>query len=131
MRLGVFRTRDIVLIVVMLSTAGFTYTTKHEAENRMARIRQLEAEIAAEKDAIDVLRADWSLLTQPARLQRLTKVYREELALQTIGAEQIAGFESLPERRLEIEDIIAEIPEGAGEENAGRPDPTVTGGVEP
>jgi hypothetical protein len=66
----VFRTTDIVLIAVMISAAAFTYKTKHDAEIRYSEIRRLETQIRVQEDAVNVLRADWSLLTQPSRLQR-------------------------------------------------------------
>ena len=69
-----FRTSDIVLIAVMVSAAAFTYKTKHEAENWQAEVRRLQQQIRFEEDTTDLLRADWSLLTQPSRLQRLTGV---------------------------------------------------------
>ena len=61
-----FRTSDIVLIAVMVAAAAFTYKTKHEAEKWLTENQRLEQQIRFEEDSIDVLKADWSLLTQPA-----------------------------------------------------------------
>ncbi len=98
-----FRTTDIVLIAVMVSAAAFTYKTKHEAESRMAEISRIDRQITYERDTIDILRADWSLLTQPARLQRLVDIYGGELELAPLEAEQIAGFDELPSRPIDLE----------------------------
>lgn len=103
---AIFRTTDIVLIAVMLAAAAFTYKTKHDAENQLASARKVEEQIRLEKDLIDVLRADWSLLTQPARLQRLTERYQAELALEPVEATQIGDLSELPARPLQIEDVI-------------------------
>lgn len=121
-----FRTTDIVLIAVMVSAAAFTYQTKHEAESWLSQVRKLEREINYEKDTIDLLKADWSLLTQPARLQRLTEIYKDQLKLEPVTPQQIVGLDDLPERPLTIEDLSSETLGGM----AGTPrDNTVTGGV--
>jgi len=125
-RLGVFRTTDIVLIAVMLAAAAFTYKTKHEADNELEHIHKLQAQIQLEQDRIDVLKADWSLLRQPARLQKLVEIYHDELDLEPVEPHQIAKFEDLPVRLLKIEDLL-KTPLG-GVVDAGR-DQTVTGSV--
>lgn len=123
-----FRTSDVILIAVMLSAAALTYKTKHDAQAVMNRIDQLETQIQLEKDAVDVLRADWSLLTQPGRLKTLTEIYEEELALRPVEPIQIvepAALGAIPFRQP---------PLMAGKEADGQPDgrdPTVTGGVAP
>jgi hypothetical protein len=110
-----FRTTDIVLIVVMLAAAGVTYKTKHDAENRLSEIRRIEAQIRFEEDSMNVLKADWSLLTQPSRLQRLSEVYADQLELAPVQPWQIGALSDLPVRPLQIEDILEE----GGETSAG------------
>ncbi|HEU4987624.1 MAG TPA: hypothetical protein VFT89_11235 [Rhizobiaceae bacterium] len=122
-----FRTTDMVLIAVMLSAAAFTYKIKGDAETKLAEIRKLETAIRLEEDTIDVLKADWSLLTQPARLQRLTEIYSSQLELVPVEAQQIVEIEDLPMAPpLQIEDRSSE-PLG-GMADSGQ-DPVVTGGV--
>lgn len=121
-----FRTTDIVLIAVMVSAAAFTYKTKHEAENRLDTIRKIQAQIRYEEDTIDLLNADWSLLTQPARLQKLTETFQEDLKLQVTQPQQIVGFGDIPEKPVEL-------PEGSDEKvvSNGRQtkDKVVTGSI--
>lgn len=133
-----FRTSDVVLIAVMVAAAAFTYTTKHEAETKYEALQRLETRIRLEEDSIDLLNADWSLLTQPARLQRLVEAYRDELELKPVEASQIAEFDDLPRRALTIEGIVTDAAEtaeagsrAAGAEPSGSPDRTVTGAVRP
>lgn len=102
-----FRTTDIVLIVVMVSAAAFTYKTKHDAENHLAEARRLQNQITFERDSIDVLNADWSLLRQPSRLQSLTETFSDELKLYPVQPWQFATVSELPRRPLAIEDLIA------------------------
>jgi hypothetical protein len=104
----VFRTSDIVLFAVMVAAAAFTYKTKHEAEDRLAGVARIQSEIRMEEETIDILKADWSLLTQPSRLQKLSDIYQAELNLVPVEAGQIVGLDDLPARPLTIEDLSNE-----------------------
>jgi hypothetical protein len=123
-----FRTSDIILITVMLSAAAVTYKTKHDAEAMMGRVRALQTQIQLEKDTIDVLNADWSLFTQPARLQKLVDAYEEELGLQVVQPQQIVDLgvlATIPYPAKSLEELIAE----SERMFLDGTDPTVTGGV--
>jgi len=99
----VFRTTDIVLIAVMVAGAAFTYKAKSDSEHQLSAMRKLESQIRLEEETIDLLKADWSLLTQPYRLQRLAEAYKAELNLQPVEAMQIAGPEDIPMKLVEPE----------------------------
>ena len=120
-----FRTSDIIMLTLIVASAAFTYKVPHETEDRLSEIRKLEARIRFEENTMDVLRADWSLLTQPARLDKLSKVYERELALKTTEAKQIVRLSELPERPLTIEDLVSESTDLA----AVGADPVTTGAV--
>ena len=109
----------------MVAAAAFTYKTKHDAEGQLAELRKVEQQIRFEKDLIDVLKADWSLLTQPARLQRLAEHYQSELGLQPVEATQIGSLSELPPKPLAIEDVIMR---EAGVVDTGT-DQLATGGI--
>lgn len=126
MKISVFRTTDIVLCIAMVGAAAFTYVTKHEAENKLADIREIQRKIVFEKDSTDVLKADWALLTQPNRIQALVARFNGELKLENVEAHQIATVSELPMRPLSIEDIVSSTVVQAGELP---PDRTVTGGI--
>ncbi|MGY6708848.1 MAG: cell division protein FtsL [Rhizobiaceae bacterium] len=115
-----FRTTDIVLIAVMISAAAFTYKTKHDAENRYSEIRRLETQIRVQENAVDVLRADWSLLTQPSRLQRLAERYDEDLGLVPAEAQQFGRIDEIPMRDFGIEDILGGSGESFAESDSGQ-----------
>jgi hypothetical protein len=127
----VFRTSDIVLIAVMVSAAAFTYSTKHRAEAQLAEVRKIQSEIKVEHDTIDLLKADWSLLTQPSRLQKLAEIYQAELQLAPVEASQIGALADLPEKPVEIEDLSTRRLGGMAEADNGKgaKDQTVTGAV--
>ncbi|MGB3501449.1 MAG: hypothetical protein WBA44_07495 [Mesorhizobium sp.] len=121
-----FRTTDIVFTAAIVAAAAFTYTTKHQVEAQRAEVRRIEARIKFEQDTISILKADWSLLTQPARLQRLAERYQDELQLTPLEARQIANAGDLPARPVEIEDLLARPAEGMAQ---GGTDRTTTSGV--
>ena len=73
------RTLDVVLIAAMIGAATVTYQIKHRAEDKLDEVHRLQAAIKLQKDTIDLLEADWSLLNQPGRLERLTKEFNEQL----------------------------------------------------
>ncbi len=103
-----FRMSDIFLIAMMVWAAAFTYQTKHEAEKQFNAVHKVEAQIRYEEDTIDLLKADWSLLTHPARLQKLAQTYQSELKLEPVDARQIVNLKDLPVRELTIEDLASE-----------------------
>ncbi|RTM03689.1 MAG: hypothetical protein EKK31_18185 [Hyphomicrobiales bacterium] len=126
-----FRTSDIVLIAVMVSAAALTYKTKREAEEQLAAVQKIQAQIRYEEDTIDLLKADWSLLTQPSRLQKLADVYKSQLGLEPVGAHQIGGLDDIPVKPVTIEDLSAQrlggMADNAGNGPTGDKDSVVTG----
>ena len=119
-----FRTTDIVLIAVMVTAAAFTYQTKHDAEDELRALRRLESQIRFEEETADLLRADWSLLTQPVRLQTLAEAYKAELNLQPIDARQIADPSDIPMPVIDLDDPANAPPDGQA---SVRTDATTTG----
>ncbi|MDO9414570.1 cell division protein FtsL [Pararhizobium sp.] len=96
------RSFDIVLIVVMTVAATVTYTIKHQAENKLEEVRKLDAAIKLEEDTIDLLKADWALLTQPNRLERLTGQYAADLKLVSTDSTSLAQPSELPMLKKDV-----------------------------
>lgn len=118
-----FRTTDTVLIAVMVAAAALTYKTKHDAEGLLRDVRKLERSIRYEEDTITILKADWSLLTQPGRLQALSETYQEQLQLVPSDPRRIVGLDAIPEKELKLEDLLAD------EASQPKQDKTTTGSV--
>lgn len=114
-----FRAFEVLLIVAVLAATAYTFYIKHESEDRLAEIRKLEAEIKTHKDTIDLLEADWSLLNQPVRVQKLIEAFQEQLQLTTTEADQIVQYDELPrikpEPEIETDEIADQIMTGAVE----------------
>ncbi|MGF0538588.1 cell division protein FtsL [Agrobacterium sp. ES01] len=96
------KTIDIIMIGTMVAAATITYQIKHHAEDKLEEVHKLEAEIKLEHDTIDLLKADWALLTQPNRLEQLVKVYGDELKLEPTAPDQLARPDELPMRRDQL-----------------------------
>ncbi|WP_062227789.1 cell division protein FtsL [Aureimonas frigidaquae] len=96
------KTLDIILVVIMLAAATWTFGVKHEAESIEERLRVVERDIAMERDTISLLEADWSLLNQPYRLQRLADTFAEELQLKPIVPRQIVTPADLPSEPVPV-----------------------------
>jgi hypothetical protein len=118
------RTLDVALIVIMIAAAAVTYRIKQHAEQKTVAIRELHHRIAEEKDSIKLLKAEWSLLTEPSRLQKLVDLYHSELDLDPVEPTQFGSFRDLPERPVKVPDVkptgnVADMP----------PDDVMTGSV--
>ena len=122
-----FRTSDIVLIAVMVSAAAMTYKIKADAETQQAAAHRLQAQIHTEEDTIDLLKADWSLLTQPSRLEKLTDLYKSQLNLEPVDPHQFVKLDELPAKPLTIEDLTSQ--RLGGMADSGQ-DATITGAVQ-
>jgi hypothetical protein len=128
------RTTDIALFTLMIAAAAGTYQIKAEANGKQNEIRRIERQIAVEEDTIDLLEADWSMLTQPERLQKLVEKHAGELALQPIEARQVVSVRDVPEKgAVPDEDVIAETIAKMAKEKGEKPeatDETETGSVD-
>jgi cell division protein FtsL len=86
---------NIAAIVALIGSAVYAYTIKYQTSYRAEQIAKTKIEIKTEHDAIAVLRAEWSFLTRPERMQQLADKY---LDLQPLRVDQIVTANSLPER---------------------------------
>ena len=80
-------------------TLGYgLYHLKHEVKALEDKLFRLNRQILAEQQAIHVLRAEWSYINQPQRLQSLTQ---RHLDLQPTKPAQIGTLATLPARPAE------------------------------
>jgi hypothetical protein len=93
---------NIVAILALVGSAVYAYTIKYQTSFWAEQITKTKLEIKAERDAIAVLRAEWSFLTRPERLQQLSDRY---LHLQQTKVDQIVTAQSLPERGARVDSI--------------------------
>ncbi|MBJ3774947.1 cell division protein FtsL [Acuticoccus mangrovi] len=81
----------VISVCAATSSAAAVFMTKKDAERDARAISELNRKIAAEKQRISELLAEWSTLDHPARLQALVTRHNEVLRLEPITAEQIVS----------------------------------------
>jgi hypothetical protein len=89
------------------------------------RVAKLRAEVRREQDQIAALRAEWSRLDRPDRIQSLAQ---RHLTLKPIDARQFDPLDRLPDRPIELVPPGTVDPIGAVIERFADPD-AITGSV--
>jgi cell division protein FtsL len=85
----------LLVIGALVFAAAYVYRIKMDSTVRTERVLKLHAEIREQRDAIAVLRSEWSKLDSPQRLQGLTE---RHLALKPLNGRQYDALKDLPER---------------------------------
>jgi hypothetical protein len=92
------RLLHLVVVAALVCAAVYVYKIKFESTVQAERVAKLRGEIRRERDAVAALRAEWSQLDNPGRVQALA---HRHLSLVPIEPSQIDSFERLPERQVE------------------------------
>ena len=85
----------VLVIGILVFAAAYVYRIKMESTVRTERVLRLHADIREQRDAIAALRAEWTRLDSPQRLQGLAE---RHLPLKPIVATQYDSLKNLPER---------------------------------
>jgi cell division protein FtsL len=109
------RILNILVIGALVAAAAYVYKIKFDSTRQAERIAKLRMEIRQENDAIANLRAEWSKLDTPARIQELAK--RHLTSLKAIDPRQIDTLRNLPERPPDLVPPDAADPIGSLLEN--------------
>jgi cell division protein FtsL len=89
------RLLNICVIAALVAAAAYVYKIKFESTRQAERVAKLRMEIRREHDLIAALRAEWSKLDNPSRIQELAK---RHLPLRPVEARQFDKLDRLPER---------------------------------
>jgi cell division protein FtsL len=68
---------NICLVLGLAALATVIYQVKYQARSLDEKIVLLQRQIEEERDSLAVVRAEWSLLNRPERIERLAKKYLE------------------------------------------------------
>jgi hypothetical protein len=118
------RLLNLIVVAALVLAAAYVYKIKFESAVQAERLAKLRAEITREHDAIAALRAEWSQIDNPSRIQALAQ---RHLALRPMEAQQIIDSpERIPERPVEPEAAPAA---GALEAKRGDPADAPTGSI--
>ena len=102
------------VVAVMIGGAMLTYQVKNKAIEYAEQVFDLRHQISQERIAISLLKAEWSELTQPGRLQELIARYPDVLNLTGFGIDRMVWIRDLPFPPEEQPDLIAEALMDAG-----------------
>ena len=90
---------NLCVLALLVAAAAYVYEIKFESTLRAERVAKMRGDIQRERDAIAALRAEWSTLENPARIQGLA---RRHLRLRPPESAQYDSLERLPERPTSI-----------------------------
>jgi hypothetical protein len=89
------RLLNFCVLALLVLAAAYVYEIKFESTLRAERVAKMRGDVQRERDAIAALRAEWSTLENPARVQGLA---RRHLRLRPAESTQYDALDRLPER---------------------------------
>lgn len=88
---------------VVISMAYWAYKENYRTQDSLRRVATLQQEIAAEREAISVLKAEWAYLNRPDRLRDLVDMNYDALGLLPLMPTHFAEVELVSYPQVEIE----------------------------
>lgn len=112
-----------LLALLVLAIASWTYNVNYDTRAALERVSKLRAQIAEERENLQVLQVEWAYLNAPDRLTRLVGAHNEKLALVTLTPDALGQVASVPYPRraptipsLPDEFLLADLGDGSTEE---------------
>lgn len=119
----IYRLFNLFVVLAMIAAAVVTYNLKHDTEAAATRVARLNSTIAKERESIALLKAEWSALSQPSRLQQLVTHYEDYFQLEPFSVSQVATLDEIP-LRPQDEQSLDDAATAAAD---AMPDPIITG----
>ena len=85
-----------LLVFLMVLSAAAVYDMKYEAEIAAENINKKQAAIAQAREDISLLKAEWALLTRPARMRDLLERHQDILDLTPMTSNHIGTLADIP-----------------------------------
>ncbi len=98
----------------MVASAAWAYHINYRTKTALARVDALREHIAAEREALEVLRVEWAYLNAPDRLAELVRRQNKMLGLVPISPANFDEVASIPYPAIEETDL----PAGAQDDSA-------------
>jgi len=93
---------NLILLAAIFLSAVATYDMKHKAELAAEKVAALQSDIGKDKQQITMLKAEWSMLTQPGQLQDAVTKYADHFKLAPFTPDQIAAVDEIPMKQTGI-----------------------------
>ncbi len=97
---------NFVAISALVGTAVWVYSIKYETIYYAEQVKKLEHKLDRERDGITVLKAEWQLLNQPARLQEFANKFLDSKPLE---ARQIIKPTDMPDKPQRADSIAQKL----------------------
>src|SRR5581483_1454218 len=110
----ILRILNLIVVGVLILAAAYVYRIKFDSTVQAERLAKIRGEVRRERDTIAALRAQWSELDNPARIEALAKRF---LPLKPIEPTQFSSLDQLPERPPALVPPDTQDPIGAFLEN--------------
>ncbi|HEX2256950.1 MAG TPA: hypothetical protein VHG92_09695 [Afifellaceae bacterium] len=92
-------------VLAVIAAAFAVFQVKYRADAAAHRVAELQRQVDEEKERLSLLKAEWSFLLQPGRIQGLVERHNETLRLEPLQPGQIGRMRDLrdlpPKRRKE------------------------------
>ena len=95
----ILRIIHLIMVACLVLAAADVYKIKFDSTRQAERLAKLRAEIRREHDAIAALRAEWSELDSPRRIQVLAQ---RHLALKAMEVNQLDDLDHLPDKPIDV-----------------------------
>ena len=83
-------------MIAVVATAAWAYHVNYRTETTLGRVDQLRSRIAAEREAVEVLRVEWAYLNAPDRLAGLVALTNDRLGLVPMGPQHFDEVAAIP-----------------------------------
>lgn len=83
-------------VVLLAVCATWAYRVNYATQDALNRVADLRSEIAEEREALSVLRAEWGYLNRPDRLRALVRENAEALGLVELTPDQFGAVTDAP-----------------------------------
>jgi cell division protein FtsL len=94
------RLLHVLSLLVLIASAFVVYKVKYDSTYEVQRIAKLREEIRVERERIALLRAEWTRLSAPQRIQDLAA---RHLRMKPLQVAQYSDFANLPEKPAGID----------------------------
>ena len=99
-----------LLVLSIIAIAGWAYNVNYNTMTALDRVSELRRQIAAEREALQVLRVEWAWLNAPERLARLTRQFEPQLGLVPLKPDALKHAALVPFPGRDEEDTEEMVP---------------------
>ncbi len=85
-----------LLALVILAIAGWAYSINYKTMTALDGVSALRAQIAKERETLQVLRVEWAYLNAPERLASLVARHSDALGLAPLDPAHLGDVDAIP-----------------------------------